>query len=199
MAIVALIAEETSRKMYDADSTHALLETGSKLAEFCRTDPADPKTARFGRLRFLLMNSGRAWNTLSGLTAGISSTWNPEPPKTLDAPAERRTIRIIYSQKSLDSHDCSAILAAADGVARDDAVVVIVGSHEGIQELLLLMSDRPMIAGDCLRLVCAGFPGLSGEMAAFDTVSGQATTYDPRAPKASPEKEGDDVRSRATA
>jgi hypothetical protein len=199
MATIALVSERTTDVEFDVPSTRALLATGAKLTEFCRTDPADPKTARFDKLRFLLMNSGRAWNTLSSLTAGISSTWNPEPPKTLDAPVKQRTLRVIYSQKGPDDYDCSAILAAAYDVAQDGAVVVIIGCRESIQEMLIAMSAQRKFSRDSLQLVSDGFPARSGEMAAFDADSGRATLFDPRALQRKEEDDVGRIQSRALA
>jgi hypothetical protein len=188
MAIVALVAEKKSRIKYDADSTRALLSTGTKLAEFCQTDE-EPKKPDFSRLLFVLTDSDPALDTLHAITAGISSTWNPSP----------KQFRVIYTQVNEEKHDCSAVARVAAEAAVGKRVVVIIGCRESIQEMLLVMSGQAKFSRDSLQLVSAGFPALAGEMAAFNADSGRATLFDPRASQRKEEDDVGRVQSRALA
>jgi hypothetical protein len=190
MAIVALVAEKKSRIKYEADSTHALLSTGTKLAEFCQTDE-EPKKADFSRLLFVLTDSDPAFDTLHAITAGISSTWNPQPGQ----------LRVIYTQVGKEQYDCSAVARVAAEATVGKRVVVIIGCRESLQELLLLMTTNSALDPNCelLPALTCGFPDRAGETLVFDTDTREVTALDPRASEATPEKEEGDGRSRAIA
>ena len=169
MATIALIAEKNVGKKYDPDSTCVPLSTGGRLAELCRTDPSDPKTADFDRLFFLLMDSHPALDTLHTITAGVSSTWNPQPPQ----------MRVIYTQVGMEIYDCREIVRVAIETARDKSIVVIIGCLKSLQEMLIVMSSQSKFSDASRRLVSSGFLPLPGDMAMFDADSVYVSLFEP--------------------